>query len=159
MNQASQQYQAEIEAKAKEAEALYKDYQKNGVYKHIIEDYSIANIVSLSKAKQFSATWGSLEPDDDSNKGTLYILRKTLKDVDNTRNGFALMGMTDIESPKLWSEIRRIDALNRAKAMAQDFERGTTLFLTGAIPSLSRRLKGTWEQCKTMTWMPMKIRQ
>ena len=28
MNQASQQYQAEIEAKAKEAEALYKDYQK-----------------------------------------------------------------------------------------------------------------------------------
>ena len=112
-------------------EELYKDYQKNGVYKHIIEDYSIANIVSLSKAKQFSATWGSLEPDDDSNKGTLYILRKTLKDVDNTRNGFALMGMTDIESPKLWSEIRRIDALNRAKAMAQDFERGTTLFLDG----------------------------
>lgn len=69
------------------------------------------------------------------------------------------MGMTDIESPKLWSEIRRIDALNRAKAMAQDFERGTTLFWTGAIPSLSRRLKGTGEQCKTMTWMPMKIRQ
>ena len=28
LNQASQQYQAEIEAKAKEAEALYKDYQK-----------------------------------------------------------------------------------------------------------------------------------
>ena len=114
-------------------EELYKDYQKNGVYKHIIEDYSIANIVSLSKAKQFSATWGSLEPDDDSNKGTLYVLRKTLKDVDNTRNGFALMGMTDIESPKLWSEIRRIDALNRAKAMAQDFERGTTLFLDGRV--------------------------
>ena len=28
LNQASQQYQAEIEAKAKEAEALYKYYQK-----------------------------------------------------------------------------------------------------------------------------------
>ena len=28
LNQASQQYQAEIKAKAKEAEALYKDYQK-----------------------------------------------------------------------------------------------------------------------------------
>lgn len=28
LNQASQQYQSEVEAKAKEAEALYKDYQK-----------------------------------------------------------------------------------------------------------------------------------
>ena len=125
-------------------EELYKDYQKNGVYKHIIEDYSIANIVSLSKAKQFSATWGSLEPDDDSNKGTLYVLRKTLKDVDNTRNGFALMGMTDIESPKLWSEIRRIDALNRAKAMAQDFERGTTIFLDGRDSEFVEATKRNW---------------
>mgnify|MGYP000514818173 FL=1 len=28
LNQASQQYQSEVEAKAKEAEALYKEYQK-----------------------------------------------------------------------------------------------------------------------------------
>lgn len=85
-----------------------------------------------------------MEPDDDSNKGTLYILRKTLKDVDNTRNGFALMGMTDIESPKLWSEIRRIDALNRAKAMAQDFERGTTLFLDGRDSEFVEATKRNW---------------
>ena len=70
--------------------------QKDGIYKHLREDYSIANIVSVSKAKQFSATWGSLEPDNDTNKGTLYVLRKTLKDVDNTRAGYQLMGMTDI---------------------------------------------------------------
>ncbi len=112
-------------------EELYKKFKKNGVYKHIIEDYSIANIVGISKAKQFAATWGSLEPDDDSNKGTYYVLRKTLKDVDNTRNAFILMGMADIEAPKLWSEIRRIDALDRSKSMVQNFELGTTLYLDG----------------------------
>ena len=36
LNQASQQYQAEIEAKAKEAEALYKDYQTTASEKEIL---------------------------------------------------------------------------------------------------------------------------
>ena len=125
-------------------EALYKDYQKDGIYKHLREDYSIANIVSVSKAKQFSATWGNLEPDNDSNKGTLYVLRKTLKDVDNTRAGYQLMGMTDIESPKLWSEIRRVDALKRAKSMIQDFEKGVTLYLDGRDSDFVEATNRNW---------------
>ena len=32
LNQASQQYQSEVEAKAKEAETLYKEYQKASAY-------------------------------------------------------------------------------------------------------------------------------
>ncbi len=125
-------------------ESLYKDYQKDGIYKHLREDYSIANIVSVSKAKQFSATWGSLEPDNDTNKGTLYVLRKTLKDVDNTRAGYQLMGMTDIESPKLWSEIRRVDALKRAKGVIQDFETGITLYLDGRDEDFVEATNKNW---------------
>lgn len=125
-------------------EALYKDYKKDGIYKHLREDYSIANIVSVSKAKQFSATWGALEPDDDSNKGTLYVLRKTLKDVDNTRAGYQLMGMTDIESPKIWSEIRRVDALKRAKGIIQDFEQGLTLYLDGRDSEFVEATNRNW---------------
>lgn len=106
-------------------ESLYKDFQKDGIYKHLREDYSIANLVSVSKAKQFSATWGNLDKED----STLSVLRKTLENVDNTRAGYQLMGMTDIEAPKLWSEIRRVDALKRAKGVIQDFERGITLYL------------------------------
>ncbi len=112
-------------------ETLYEPYKQNGVYKHILEDYSSANIVNLSKAKQTAATWSAMEPDDDSNEGTLYILRKTLEDVDNTRSAFSLMSMTDIEAPKIWSDIRRVDALNRAKSMIRDLSEDTNLYLDG----------------------------
>lgn len=112
-------------------ENLYKPYKQNGIYKHILEDYSVANIVNVSKAKQTAATWSALEPDNDSNKGTLYVLRKTLKDVDNTRSAFSLMSMTDIEAPKIWSDIRRVDALSRAKDMIRDLSEDTNLYLDG----------------------------
>ncbi len=125
-------------------ESLYKDFQKDGIYKHLREDYSIANIVSVSKSKQFAATWGALEPDNDSNKGTLYVLRKTLKDVDNTRAGYQLMGMTDIEAPKLWSEIRRVDALKRAKGVIQDFEQGINLYLDGRDSDFVEATNRNW---------------
>ncbi len=125
-------------------ESLYKDFQKDGIYKHLREDYSIANIVSVSKSKQFSSTWGALEPNNDSNKGTLYVLRKTLKDVDNTRAGYQLMGMTDMESPKLWSEIRRVDALKRAKGVIQDFESGINLYLDGRDSDFVEATNRNW---------------
>lgn len=123
---------------------LYAPYKKNGVYKHLLEDYSMANIANTSRAKQNAATWSALEPDDDSNKGTLYMLRKTLKDVDNTRSAISLMSMTDIEAPKLWSEIRRVDALSRAKNMIKDFTEGLELYLDGRDSEYATATNQNW---------------
>lgn len=106
---------------------LYKKYQKNSVYMHISEDYNVANIVSMSKAKQVSTAWGNL----DSKESTIYKLTKMFNDIDSTRNAYSLMGMTEIEAPKIWSQIRRVDAMNRAKEMVQNFDSAAELFLDG----------------------------
>ena len=109
---------------------LYSPYKVDGVYHHIIEDYKIANIVNISKIKQFSAAWGNLE-ENDNDKGSYKMLMKALKDVDSTRSAQAMLGLIDIEAPILWSMIRRIDALNRAKEVVTDFKLGNTLYLDG----------------------------
>ncbi len=108
-------------------EDLYKDYKRDGVYHHIVKDYNIANIIGVSRAKQFAATWGNLEPDEE--KGTLQKLQDMLKNVSNTREAFAAMGMIDIEAPKIWSLIRRMDALYRSKVAMQAYETEPILYI------------------------------
>lgn len=108
-------------------DALYKKFKKNGVYKHILQDYSMANVVNINKIKQYTATWGDLENEE----STISVLIKTLDNVDNTRAGYQLMGQADIERPRLWSELRRIDAIQRAKDIVKKFQQSGTLYIDG----------------------------
>lgn len=106
----------------------YKPYQKNGVYKHILEDYSSANIVNISQMKQYTATWQDLEKGD---KSTLQVLQDMLGKVDNTRNAYSVLGMVEMEGPKLWSKLRRVDALHRAKEVVNRFNEMDTFYIDG----------------------------
>ena len=54
------------------------------------------------------------------------------------------MRMTDIEAPKLWSEIRRVDALKRAKGVIQDFEQGINLYLDGRDSDFVEATNRNW---------------
>ena len=111
------------------SDSLYKDYRKDGVYKHIVKDYNIANIIGVSRVKQFSAAWGNLKPEGDEEKGTYLKLQDMLKNVSNTRDAFVAMGMIDIEAPKMWSQLRRMDALYRSKIAMQAYEKEPELYL------------------------------
>lgn len=122
-------------------EPVYKGYEKEGVYKHLLEDYSIANIANISRIKQYVATWQDIE-DENNDKATLRVLKETLDDVDNTRNAYSLLGMIDIEAPRLWSELRRIDAVYRAKETIKRYEGLETLYLDGRADYLPAEVAG-----------------
>ncbi len=111
-----------MDANAKE---LYKAHRKNGVYAHIVEDYSIANIQNNSRIQQYIFSWLYDE------NGTLAQLSKLEKSVDNTRNANVNLGMIEIEAPRLWSMLRTVDALQRSKEATQQFKTGKTLYLDG----------------------------
>lgn len=110
------------------SKGLYKKKYKNeGVYKHLFEDYSMANIVGLNKIKQYATTWQDL-----SNKeSTLSTLQDQFSKIDNTRNAYALQSIIDLESPQLWSRLRRIDSLERAKDVINYYRQQPTLYLDG----------------------------
>lgn len=110
---------------------LYKPYRRNGVYDHITEDYSVANIVNNNRVQQFIASWyektyGDLleviSPEKNENGQTM---------VDNSRNAYVAMGMVDLEATKIWSWVRVIDTLQRSKEATQQFKTGDTLYLDG----------------------------
>lgn len=118
-----------IEAKSPDYEKkLYKKYKKNGVFNHIVEDYNVANIVVASKAKQFADSWDNL----DAEKGTLFKLKETLNNVKDTRGAYSLMGNIDIESPKLWSYIRRVNSIQNASDMIKILNSSRDLYLDAA---------------------------
>lgn len=131
------------------SESLYKDYKKDGVYKHMVKDYNIANITGVSKVKQFSAAWGNLKPEGDEEKGTFLKLQDMLKNVSNTRDAFVSMGMIDIEAPKMWSQLRRMDALYRSKKAIQAYETEPVLYINESTDddfyNATRSAPGTME--------------
>lgn len=110
------------------SKGLYKDKYKNeGVYKHLYEDYSMANIVGLNKIKQYASTWQDLS----DKTSTQVTLEDQLGKIDNTRNAYSLQSVIDLESPQLWSRLRRVDALERSKNAINYFRQQTTLYLDG----------------------------
>lgn len=113
-----------------EMEEVYKDkgYEKDGVYKHLFEDYSIANIVNISKIKQNVAMWLDIE-DEDNDNATWRVLTNMLQDIDQTRNANILMGLADFEAVRLWSDVRSVDAVYRAKEAVRRFKDLETLYL------------------------------
>ena len=118
-------------------EAKYKDFfvdndeetiRRDGVYKHILQDYSAANIVTISKSKQFAASWlGNGETGDSEYDALKDMVSKG--DVDNSLNGVVAMTTIDLWSPRLWSYIRRVDAVARAKNVVNLFMPETKLHL------------------------------
>ena len=110
------------------SKGIYKDkYRDEGVYKHLYEDYSMANIVGLSKIKQYATTWQDLSNKD----STLSSLQDQFNKIDNTRNAYSLQSVIDLESPQLWSRLRRVDALERSKNVINYYRQIPTLFLDG----------------------------
>ena len=114
-----------------EPKKLYKPYRRDGVYDHVVEDYSVANIVNNNRIQQFTASWfektyGDLlkviNPEQTSGGEAM---------IDNARNAYVVMGMVDLEAPKLWSWIRVTDTLQRSKEAVQQFKTGSTLYLDG----------------------------
>jgi len=101
-----------------------KKYKNDGIYMHIWQDYSIANIVNANQIKQYASTWLDVEKKEDS---TLYKLVKAFEKMDNTRNSYSFLQQFDIEMLRLWSELRRIDAVYRAKDAVDFYRQQKTL--------------------------------
>lgn len=112
-------------------EKIYKKYLNEGVYKHILKDYSAANLITASKMKQEAVSWRG--DGENQNKSEYSDLKQMLSggDVDNALNGVVAMGMIDLWAPRLWSYIRRVDAVNRGKNVVQMFELDETLYIDG----------------------------
>ena len=111
---------SEAKKEQKSQDDLYKPYLQDGVYKHILQDYSSANIVTISRAKQFAS---SFRGDDNENQSEIKSLEEMISkgDVDNTLSGLAALASIELWSPRFWSMIRQVDAVFRAKDMVNIF--------------------------------------
>jgi len=101
-----------------------KKYRNDGIYMHIWQDYSIANISNANQIKQYAMTWLDVEK---KKKSTLYKLNEAFKDMGDTRNGYSFLQQFDIEMLRLWSELRRVDAVYRAKDAVDFYRQQATL--------------------------------
>lgn len=138
-----------------EPHKLYKKFRRNGVYDHIVEDYSVANIVNNNRIQQFTATWFEkiygdmlkiITPDGDSSGETTGETT-----IDNSRNAYVAMEIVDLEAPKLWSWVRVTDTLQRSKDSVQQFNTGSTLYLDGRdddFKNASQRKNGLMKNIK-----------
>lgn len=104
---------------------LYAPYKKEGVYKHILEDYEIENITNLDKVKQFSSSW----LDEENEESTLKTLSKQLENIKDERSSEGIVSIINMEAPKLWSYIRRADALVRARDVINLYRQQVQLYL------------------------------
>ena len=104
---------------------------EEGVYKHILKDYSASNLVTVSKMKQFATSWRGDSGNENDSEYKKLSDQLSKGDVDNTLNGITSMGLVDLWAPRLWSYIRRVDAVNRAKNVVQMFEVEETLHIDG----------------------------
>lgn len=108
------------------AKAGWAEYEKNGTYKHMQEDYLIESNVLHNKVKQYAISWGDLS-DKNSTVNKLDNLLKTA--TDDTRKAYGALGEINLETTKLWSWIRRNDALDRASSIIDSFSQEKTLYL------------------------------
>ncbi|MBR5154636.1 MAG: hypothetical protein IKW58_02815 [Alphaproteobacteria bacterium] len=112
-------------------DSLYENYDRNGVFNHILQDYAAANIVSISKTKQFVSTWrGSIGNETESEYHQLKKLVSEAK-VDNAAAAMATISTIELWSPRLWSELRRLDSISNAKNVVKQFTQEETLYIDG----------------------------
>lgn len=111
-----------------ENDNLYKNYMEKGVFRHILHDYSVASIVTISKAKQFVTSWRGKDENSNSEYKELQNMISE-GSVDNVLGGVQAMASIDLWAPRLWSNIRRVDAIDRAKRMLALWQTDKTLYL------------------------------
>ena len=95
-------------------EELYRGYSVDGVFTHISKDYSLANIANVSQTKQYATNW--IESDKEGYKKLSEGIKKS---SDSNRNAESQRKLVDLEIPRAWNFIRRVDALNRANSMVE----------------------------------------
>ncbi len=105
--------------------ALYTPYKEEGVYKHILEDYEVENITNLDTVKQYSSTW----LDTNNKNSTLKNLSEQLSNIKDERSSTSMISIINMEAPKLWSYLRRANALIRAKDVITLFKQQENLYL------------------------------
>ncbi len=99
--------------------ANWKKYQENGVYEHMQEDYLAGGNVMRNKAKQYSLSWGDTENQD----SVISKLNKKIQQGSNdARKAYGVMGEVNLETAKLWSWVRRVDATDRAANVIDRFK-------------------------------------
>lgn len=105
----------------------HKKMKENGVYSHIVQDYNSANIVNSNKMKQYTRTW--LDADDKDS--TVRKYHSQFENADNTRSGYGIIAMIDVETLQLWSRLRRLESIYRAKKIMDAYKNTETLYLDG----------------------------
>ena len=106
---------------------LYKGYDVDGVFTHISKDYSIVNIANVSQTKQYASNW--IESDKE---GYNKLAAEIKKNGDSNRNSESQRKLVDLEIPRAWNFIRRVDAINRAGAMVDYYTaaKSTNLYVS-----------------------------
>lgn len=106
---------------------LYKGYDVDGVFTHISKDYSVVNIANVSQTKQYASNW--IESDKE---GYNKLASEIKKNGDSNRNSESQRKLVDLEIPRAWNFIRRVDAINRAGAMVDYYTaaKSTNLYVS-----------------------------
>jgi len=105
----------------------HKKMKENGVYSHIIQDYNGANIVNSNKMKQYSRSW--LDADDKNSK--IRDFHTQFENPDSTRSGYGIIALVDVEAIELWSRLRRLESVSRAKKIMDAYKNTERLYLDG----------------------------
>lgn len=105
-------------------QAGWKKYEKNGTYHHMLEDYLAASIVTQDKAKQLVNTWAR------GDKSVYKKYNNMLRDAGtDTRKMYQILGLINLEATKLWSWVRRNDAMDRGKSIIERLGQADELYL------------------------------
>ncbi len=110
--------------KCNEDEAEREKIRKEGIFTHITKDYSLANLANVTQTKQYASNWINSEEE-----GYNKLLREIQKNGDNNRNAESQRKLIDLEIPRAWNFIRRVDALNRAKDMVNYYNTSESTYL------------------------------
>lgn len=116
-------------------DGLFNDYRNKGVYPHILEDYDAANVVNIAKTKQYAHSWqGEYDKDTgECKEGTLCEFSDKVRDgtIISANDATHFLATVELEAAKLWSSLRRVDALHRSKKAVNYFTPMLTLYLDG----------------------------
>ncbi len=102
-------------------------FAEEGVYVHIKKDYSLANIANVSQTKQYATNWITSEKE-----GYNKLVKDVQKNGDSNKNAESQKKLVDLEIPRAWNFIRRVDSLSRAKDMLDFYveQKSTNLYAT-----------------------------
>ncbi len=105
-------------------QAGWKKYEKNGTYHHMSEDYLTAGNVTRDKTRQLINSWAR------GDNSTFNKLSKMLESAStDTRKMYQILGLINLEATKLWSWVRRNDAMDRGQNVIDRLGQADKLYL------------------------------